>query len=78
MSKTEALLDALQAECNLLRVEIRRFHDEQLRLADEVDLERELTATQEESIRLSQAITQLEATQHEQGREAEERTVELR
>ena len=53
MSTTEALrmqLDALQTDS--LKVENRRLREEQPKLAEEFDLERELAATREENHKL--------------------------
>ena len=63
MSTTEALrmqLDALQSECNALKVENRRLREEHPAEAKELELEQELAETRGENVRLAQTITRLE------------------
>ena len=79
MSATEALrtqLDALQAECNTLKVENQRLRDEHPTQAKELDLEQELAETRGENICLLQTIAQLEDTLG--ARENEEAVATLR
>ena len=77
MSTTEALrtqLDALQVERNRLMAQNRKLQDKQPERASAVDMEGELTETQEENVRLAHTVTQLEAEQERRGREtAQER-----
>ena len=79
MSTTETLrtqLDALQVERNALSVENRKLREERPEKAAAVDLERELAEMQAENLRLSRAVSQMEATQQQRERETEERTGE--
>ena len=77
MSTTEALrtqLDVLQVERNRLMAQNRKLQDKQPERASAVDMEGELTETQEENVHLAHTVTQLEAEQERRGQEtAQER-----
>ena len=53
-------LDALQSECNALKVENRRLREEHPAEAKELELEQELAETRGENVRLAQTITRFE------------------
>ena len=79
MTSREALrtqLDAVQSERNTLEAENRRLKDDRLDQAAALELERELTETRQENVRLSQTIAALEERLAEQEQEAGARTEE--
>ena len=81
MSTTETLstqLDVLQEEQNGLLAENRKLRNERPDQVRVADLEGELAETQEENVRLSQAVAQLEATCDKARDEAAEREREHR
>ena len=81
MSTTETLrtqLDVLQVKQNDLLAENRKLRNEYPDQARVADLEGELAETQEENVRLSQAVAQLEATCDKARDEAAEREREHR